>query len=70
MEPRLRRDCLGGSGGGGRGGMLSGQSMDVGISGRGMSGALRILSRGLSARSRELSFLGFMNFAIALAPAQ
>lgn len=70
MESRLRCDCLGGRGGGGRGGVLSGQSIHVGISGRGMSGALRILSRCPSARSRELSFLGFMNFTIALAPTQ
>lgn len=70
MESRLRCDCLGGRGGGGRGGVLSGQSIHVGISGRGMSGALRILSRVPSARSRELSFLGFMNFTIALAPTQ
>ncbi len=50
MESRLRRDCLGGSGGGGRSGALSEQSIHVGISGRGMSGALRILSRGASGR--------------------
>lgn len=69
-ESWLRRDWRGGSGGGGRGGLLSGQSKDTGISGRGMSGALRIRSRELSGLSRGDSFLGLISLAIALAPTQ
>lgn len=69
-ESRLRQVWREGSGGGVSVGLLVEQSRVCGISGRGMSGALRIRSRELSCLSRDRSFLGFMNLAIALGATQ
>lgn len=69
-ESGVRQVWWGGSGSGGSVELLVELSRGWGISGRGMSGALRIRSREPSCLSRAPSFLGFMNLAKAFAPTQ